>query len=361
MAASEQNSVDALDSEMTKLRIDLARGGTMDFKKLQDVFKEFCTDFGEPLTTGGKFSSIEFCFKVLTKIGPIAKLKSDRIFTFQFRDSGVNDTRQEEANTERDTSSAEVSKMEPETTNTIRTVFVGTFGSKEPPYQYRSTSDQLYLTFDQAMLLAMVTYEEMSLLAAKNEPPKFLLTPLAEALYNSWGCECMAAIFEKQQVDIHAIVNASTLRNGQYLPSSSFSCALSCLIVTSSKAKHRESLIQRVAREYTQAGKQFNEFEFIIYRYFAKRRSMVMGVKEMMEQFDKIQELKRTGPSPEEEKEFWKNNGITKFPDNLLDKIKSGEDVDIEKFAREALGSKVTEILDEVRAFGLSSSLFSTQ
>lgn len=349
MAASNQDDIDDLDSDMTKLRIDLARGRTMDFQKLQDVFKQFCTDFGEPLTSDRRFSSIEFSFKVLTEIGRMSKQR-DRVFAFQFGEFTEKDTR-EDPNTEQDTDSAEVSEMEPETTKKVRTVFVGTYRS-EPPYQYRSTSDQLYLTFDQAMLLAMITYEEMSLLAAKKDPPKFLLTPLALSLYNSWGCECMAAIFEKPLVDIHVIVNASTLRNAQYLPSSNFSCALAACIVSSSNVTHQERLVTRVAREYTQAGKRFNEFEYIIYRYFAKR-FMVLDTREMIEQFDKIQELKRSAPSPEEEKEFWKHNGFPKFPDNLLDKIKSGEDVNIEEFAREALGSKVEEIIDEVFEFGL--------
>ncbi|QXL90808.1 nucleoprotein [Pectinophora gossypiella virus 2] len=220
-----------------------------DFKTLMETFDKYCKDFSHELEDNKPSKALEFSAKILFEYGPYIrqekKGKGDKAIRFKF--PYVKDTK----------------KL------VIKVVIVSTF--KETYYKDMVQDNKMIMTFKQAAMLAMITFNR----AVKHVYSKLsqvLLTPLCGATFSRENIKDMAREIGVEEVKVIQIINASTTNGGQYLEESNMACAIVAVISATKKVSNKDlrfSMITKTIKQYAAKHKIYNSNEFNIFAKYA--------------------------------------------------------------------------------------------
>lgn len=169
-----------------------------DFNDLCKTFAIHCKDFDDDLSLKKASQALEFSAKILFEVGPYIrnekKSKGDKAIRFRF----------------------------PYIKNgkelSCHSVIVSTF--RENVYNTKDNTDKvMIMTFKQAGMLAMVTFNKVINLAFNNDG-SILMTPLCGAVYSRDSVKDMAQELKMSEVNTAIMINCSTATGGQHLEES---------------------------------------------------------------------------------------------------------------------------------------------
>lgn len=246
--------------------MELHAGTPFDMTETVKLFSEVCKDFTEPLILGQKSKAIEFCSMMMYKVAPesrsVKKGSGDKTwkFYFPYAHKVKKMVTIEEKQVEK-----EVEQM------TINVAFVSTYkagGKIEQNQSLVNVSKRICLTVKHACLLAMFTFSKLVEYGMKLEDPKYLLSPLAGAIFTKEDIIAIATEMKIEPVMVLKIVNCSAQSAGQYLPVSDVDCAAVCAIVATAGMKEetsRHPIIKKTIKQYLSLHKKHSKENFIIY------------------------------------------------------------------------------------------------
>lgn len=220
-----------------------------DFQELCKTFAKHCKDFDDDLTMTKASKALEFPAKILFEVGPYIrnekKSKGDKAIRFKFP------------------------YVKGENELSCHSVIVSTF--RENVYNTKDNTEKIMvITFKQAGMLAMVTFNKVINLAFSHDG-SILMTPLCGAVYSRESIKEMAVELKMSEVNTTMMINCSTATGGQHLAESDLACAVVSMIATTRRVASkdvRNLMITKVIKQYSAKHKQYdsNKFStFIVY------------------------------------------------------------------------------------------------
>ncbi|AOF41425.1 nucleocapsid, partial [Seattle Prectang virus] len=241
------------------------------FTDLCKTFATHCKDFLEDLSMTTQSQSLEFSAKILFEVGPYIrnekKSKGDKAIRFRF--PYIKDGKE----------------------LSCHSVIVSTF--RENVYNTKDNTDKvMVITFKQAGMLAMITFNKMINLAWNNGG-SVLMTPLCGAVYSRESINDMAIELKMSENNVIMMINCSTTTGGQHLDESDLACAVVSMIATTKKVASkdiRNMMITKVIKQYSAKHKQYDSAKFaVLSKYALGGVPQGMDAETLIENFSNIQ------------------------------------------------------------------------
>lgn len=229
----------------------VAKHGSTEFdiNNLKKQFKTICKDYGDNLSLEDKSRAVEFCSKVIYEIGPDSrkgKKTEDKVWKlrFPYKDGSILK---------------------------IATLFIATYRNSEfkPCYE---PGKKLCVTVKQAGLLAMDTFNKLTLLAASASPAVYLLTPLAGAVYSRSDIDKIAEAISATPSAVLICINSSCQSGSQYLDESRLHIAIIAAIVATKNIKNeniKNGIIGKTIKQFLSVKKEWDPIKFEAFASYA--------------------------------------------------------------------------------------------
>lgn len=229
-------SKDTLIKLVTPSDFAKERGGSQyDYNIEKAKFKHICADYGDELQWNVGSMAVDFCQKILFEIAPesrtVKKGAGDRQWRLIF----------------------------PHGVNRVKCLYVATYKGDDMNYESKpidNTSHIMQVPVKQACLLAMDTLRRVVLLSAEQNPPMYILTPLAGAVFSRNDIDDIAAILNVDNGAAVCMLNDSCQSGGHNLPHSNGTVAVLATVANtrrlaeSGKTQEAGSIITKVTKQY---------------------------------------------------------------------------------------------------------------
>nr|QMP82246.1 nucleocapsid protein [Coleopteran phasma-related virus OKIAV236] len=252
----------------------IKKHGSVEFDliELQRQFKTICHDYGDSIGLTTMSMAVDFCSKVIYEIGPDSrkgKKGEDKIWKLRFPYKVENNLK-------------------------VATLFIATYRNSEYKSNYEP-GKRLCITVKQAGLLAMDTFNTISVLGLSCTPPVYLLTPLAGAVYSRVDIESIATTIDTTPAAVLITINSSCQSGGHYLSSSRLHIAVIAAIVATRNIKSEQikhSIIGKTIKQYLSVGKEWLPNKYEAYGSFA-HGGVPSDLKPqiLMDIFDRVQKI----------------------------------------------------------------------
>lgn len=233
-------------------------GAAFDFESMKADFVKVCPDFASEINDNTPLHCLSFASEVLYVIGPesrkVASTKKDKMWKLRFVTKKTDEAGKAGSKT--------------------KVAFVSTYKMNQT-YVQSATDNSINLSVRHASLIAMVTFNKVSIYSLNKIPSKLLLTPLAGAVWTSTDLTTLAALAGMTLSETLLGVNSSCASGGHVLKDSKASIALAAACANTSrlpmkgKADVMMSILHKTAKQYHNAKKEFDDEEFRIFSALA--------------------------------------------------------------------------------------------
>lgn len=211
-----------------------------------------------------KSHGLEFAYRMLFVVGPAAHKKKSGNYVAEFRFPVMVPALDENGKPHEDDDGRPIfveSKV-------YRTVFV----SKEKIAEVSPSSDEsLYLLVEHACLIAIEIMKPFMTNSLAAEVKKFILTPLASAIFLPEAIEQMATFFGIALDEMLIKVNCSAQSSGYLLEHSDVNCAVACALFGTKDMENsdkRYRICERTMKGYMRNGAQYDVVSMTVYAMF---------------------------------------------------------------------------------------------
>lgn len=233
-------------------------GATFDFEAMKADFTKVCPDCAAKIKDNTPLHCLSFASEVLYVIGPesrkVAATKRDKIWKLRFVTKKTDEAGKAGSKT--------------------KVAFVSTYKMNQT-YVQSATGNTINLSVRHASLIAMVTFNRVSIYSLNKVPSKLLLTPLAGAVWSSTDLPSLGLLSGLSLSETLLRINSSCASGDHVLPDSRASIALAAVSANTSrlpmkgKADVMMAILHKTAKQYDSAKKEFDEDEFKVFSVLA--------------------------------------------------------------------------------------------
>lgn len=231
---------------------------------LETGFTQICPDYADVIKAKDDLSiSAQFAVTVAFKVGPesrkVKAKNNDKTWIFKIP----------------------IFKPDPHGVVKLakfKACYVSTYKNQNSEYamSFENVKDTMEISIKHANLLAVKKICEMNrVFCAETTGIKYILTPLAGAIFAKTDIEFMATELKLGLIEVLNIVNSSCQSGGQYLSGSRTDCAAVAAICATTKLrtknKHNEarSIISKTVKQYMTAKRDMEDDYFAIFSKYA--------------------------------------------------------------------------------------------